>query len=455
MYFNNASRGNAAACGSDGVANGTLVQGTAESLVRLSVELDAAADLATLTLSGPAAVWFGVGFNASRMGERPWTVIVQGDGTVMERRLGDHAPGELLPRSLRIVSIHVANSVRTLVATRPLKGAPGGASVTFDPTPGAALQFINAVGSGPTFGYHKEKRPAVLTLLPTSRPGAPASVVAGVCLCARLPAEFGEATGSLQYAPVKGQPGEKGKADVVRFNNLCAPQPRSDLLAERNPTCDLRSYSGGQTACHHMWSLLDADQPIPWADTPLRYALKFRFWVQPYDPQYHVNVLRTTWGIASPVEYDVPKCNEATRGCSRATDRSWVHTIRGTFQGGGLLVAAHFHCEGLSNARLRLPSMLSDDPPATHKPLPLSPPQVTRPPVCRSPCTRARPALRIATSARAPSYAERIQSTAAPAASPTPNLTNQGTLPSRRACGATLHTGWSRRSIRRGCTYTP
>ena len=32
------------------------------------------------------------------------------------------------------------------------------------------------------------------------------------------------------------------------------------MLAMQNPTCDVRAYAGGQSACHHMFSLLDADQ---------------------------------------------------------------------------------------------------------------------------------------------------------------------------------------------------
>ena len=44
-------------------------------------------------------------------------------------------------------------------------------------------------------------------------------------------------------------------------------EPASQLLAQHNPTCDLRSYVGGQLSCHHMWSLLDADQEIPCAPT--------------------------------------------------------------------------------------------------------------------------------------------------------------------------------------------
>ena len=93
-------------------------------------------------------------------------------------------------------------------------------------------------------------------------------------------------------------------------------------------------------------------QEIPWADTPLVYSLKFRIWAQPYDATVHTAVRRTTWGIASPVEYDVPRCGEGVAGCTRATKssggdgsgRGWVHTINGTFEGGGRLAAAHFHC---------------------------------------------------------------------------------------------------------------
>merc|ERR1719329_2061745 len=112
----------------------------------------------------------------------------------------------------------------------------------------------------------------------------------------------------------------------------------------KNPTCDIRTYVGGQIACHHMFSLLDADQEIPWPDQELKYHLKMRFWYQEYDSTYHTQVYRTTWGIASPVEYDVPKCTENVPGCSRGPDGRWLHKITGTFKGGGYLLAAHFHC---------------------------------------------------------------------------------------------------------------
>ena len=54
----------------------------------------------------------------------------------------------------------------------------------------------------------------------------------------------------------------------------CAPSPATTILEQRNPTCDIRNYQGGQWACHHMWSLLDKEQPIPWADQPLVFQHK-------------------------------------------------------------------------------------------------------------------------------------------------------------------------------------
>ena len=44
------------------------------------------------------------------------------------------------------------------------------------------------------------------------------------------------------------------------------------------------------------------------------------------------------------MEYDVPKCAEGVMGCEQTADKNWIHTIKGTFTGGGKLSAAHFHC---------------------------------------------------------------------------------------------------------------
>ena len=44
--------------------------------------------------------------------------------------------------------------------------------------------------------------------------------------------------------------------------NRCPGQPRGDLLAQRNPSCDIRTYVGGLATCLHGWHLLDADQEV-------------------------------------------------------------------------------------------------------------------------------------------------------------------------------------------------
>jgi hypothetical protein len=192
--------------------------------------------------------------------------------------------------------------------------------------------MINAVGSGPKLAFHKTKDPVTLSLLPVGGGGA--------CVCEGKPAPFGSKKGKLHYTPTN-QTGEKGPEGDIAWGNSCAAAPRTVLLEQQNPTCDIRTYVGGQTACHHMWSLLDADQDIPWPDQvrqrlsfampfciyylknaiiyqdrlgttigkehsnkeiyalslqPLEYHLKVRFWVQPYVPEYHTPVSHhATW----------------------------------------------------------------------------------------------------------------------------------------------------------------
>jgi len=285
-----------------------------------------------VSLIGPADVWFGVGWNASSMKDAPWTVIVDGHGNVTERQLADQSPGSLLKSTVTVLESSSSGGLRTV------KLSVGSSHFDYASLRElVSMPFINAVGEGPELAYHKAKEPTQLVLLPSS------AAAAGVCVCADKALPFGQGKGKLVYVPVKDQPADTG-AGTIGFGNDCA-YPRSlDLLADKNPTCDVRTYTGGQIACHHMFSLLDADQEIPWVDQPLVYNIKFRFWVQPFNASYHTAVSRSTWGIASPVEYDVPKCAAGIRGCEQQADGNWIHTIRGTYSGHGHLAAAHFHC---------------------------------------------------------------------------------------------------------------
>ena len=160
VFFNNpSSEETSSACG----MGATALLGSSSSLVNVSVSLAQSNDVATITLTGPSDVWFGVGFNAHEMANSPWTIVVEGEAsntTVTERHLGNHNPGSVLPASLKVVSVTIdaKSKTRTVVLSRGLKGKTS-EYFTFDfdvlMKSNGALPFINAVGSQPTISYHK------------------------------------------------------------------------------------------------------------------------------------------------------------------------------------------------------------------------------------------------------------------------------------------------------------
>ena len=225
--------------------------------VTVKVELTS---VATITLSGPSNVWFGVGFNAANMADSPYTIIVNSTG-VYERQIGtcgseaEHCPGDALQKSVTIVSNAVSDGVRTTVMTRPLKGLTKH-HFTFDATKDAQLKFISAVGSSQEFAYHKAHSTGIMSLLSDKEPN---------CLC-----EVGQ-TGYM--CDNNGQ-------NCDTFVKNCVASPAGELLSQRNPTCNSIQYAGGLRCCHHKRIMLDADQPI--RPELLRYHMKFRFWFQEY-----------------------------------------------------------------------------------------------------------------------------------------------------------------------------
>eukprot|EP00908_Phaeocystis_cordata_P010999 Transcript_21841.p1 GENE.Transcript_21841~~Transcript_21841.p1 ORF type:complete len:550 (+),score=198.38 Transcript_21841:123-1772(+) len=153
---------------------------------------------------------------------------------------------------------------------------------------------------------------------------------------------------NCEYEPCGGPPNMTVGARnmTIPWGNDCYPEPRESVLSARNPTCDLAVYAGGLRTCKHMWSLLDADQEIPWRDQPLRYYQKYRFYYQPYSPRVHlVSEPRVSWGIGagdrSHSEYDVPQCAEGT-----PADKC-THVVWGVVTPAGKdlhLAAVHMHC---------------------------------------------------------------------------------------------------------------
>ena len=223
---------------------------TGPPLVEVSVTLNATSQLAEITIQGEASVWFGVGFGAHAMGDLPWTLVADGNGQVSERKLGNHVAGSTLKPSVQVLSntVDSKTGLRTVVVSRPLQGATGDYFTFSTAATDATIPIIVAVGSGPEFGYHKNKSPTSITLIPIDGEAA-----VGSCVCPQQPKPFGEATGELLYHAVANQSVDVGTGAVGFRAHKCANWPYTDLMNNTNPTCDIRYYRGGQWSCHHMW----------------------------------------------------------------------------------------------------------------------------------------------------------------------------------------------------------
>jgi hypothetical protein len=71
-----------------------------------------------ITLVGPDGVWYGVGFFAQSMNDKPYSIIVDGKGAVSERQMARHQAGTLLAPSVKVVSNIVTDGQRTVVLSR-------------------------------------------------------------------------------------------------------------------------------------------------------------------------------------------------------------------------------------------------------------------------------------------------------------------------------------------------
>lgn len=249
-------------CGSAGQSSFSA-QAFLAGLVNVSVSHDS--HLATITLSGPAGVWFGVGFDASEMADQPYAVIVDGSGGVSERRLVEHGPGTLLTPSVAVVSSNVTGGVRTVVLTRAVQGAS--ASYYSLPTTPGSINCIAAVGNTPQLAYHRARGAGQLVLLPTT---------GSMCVCTPVTQTF------LTYM----------NSSTLPYDVYCAPEPRGDMLEHgdgtgrnvSNAACKMQTYNGGLHCCQNGYMLTDVEQEPLIPNATDTYFLKWRYYFQEYVP---------------------------------------------------------------------------------------------------------------------------------------------------------------------------
>lgn len=221
---------------------GSLSKGQS-GLPNLGVWVETNTSHLRVVITGPSDVWFGVGLNASTMAAGTWAIIVDGDGNVTERALGAHQAGTLLPDTLTVESSQVhADQRRTVVVSRPLAETP-----TFKLSVAAlldrpVLDIIAATGSGKEFAYHAAKGSGKMDMFVVDSP---------TCICnagAELP--FGKGTGYLEYTPPPGEPGSPespvpgANFTQLHFAKHCLDYPAGTMLLGKNPSCDLRAYTG-------------------------------------------------------------------------------------------------------------------------------------------------------------------------------------------------------------------
>jgi len=327
----NTDESSAVSCGD--ASNDIVVLGdttTNNGTTAVRVTLNNHTQLATITLTGPSDVWYGVGFDTIAMSNSPYTIVVDGKtGAVSEHVLGNHEAGSQIGSSVTTVTNSVVGGVRQVVVTRPLQGLTT-QHHTFNAST-LLTNIISAYGTSTSLSYHKEKETAALHLWPSSS-------ALHTCVCSLPAAPFGKGTGTIEYLP---------SGETIGFPFRC--NANESVLHAHNPTCDIRTYKGGLSTCHHAWHLLDQDQEVPWPDQNLTYSLKFRVYFQEHDQLatfgevgHHIETFDITWSIAGATgEYDVPQCKPGT------PTEQCTHEITGVITPPGddlHFVAAHYHC---------------------------------------------------------------------------------------------------------------
>lgn len=384
-YFNN----NSASTIPCGMGSGLIrAVGSEQGESLLSLDLDENTGNITINMTGPAEVWFGVGFGATSMSDLPYTIVIDGNGVVQERNLADHDAGSVLPPSVEIISSSVGSSDIHNALRKDHYGWPTKESSSpskemcantcssnawckawtyrsprlvpplhYNYLPGVCIirgGLSNQAGTRAGFktdtsvdGVWSAEKGALMRSVVMRRSlvgldsryysfNATATGISFINAVGNS-AEFayhGSTRGGYTLMLLEvGRPlclcrgsGDAGTINGIQFSQNCLPYPGSTVLRDHNPSCSLETYNGGTMCCSHGTFLLDADQEVP-APVDTVY-MKFRFYYE--DPSVYPNyenaffVFRQT--EANHGEYDVVKCPEGT------PPSDCIHTVTGHLQ---------------------------------------------------------------------------------------------------------------------------
>jgi len=263
-----------------------------------------------------------------------WSVVVQGDGSVMERKLGNHEAGVLLPKSINITSSSVVDGTRTVTFTRPIKGDHSLSNwYDFDPNANQ-IAFINSIGGGPTFEYHVKKRSGVLYFVEADYP---------TCIC-----------------DVAGDQGTIG--GYSWGTQRCVDRPLGQMLDDPawltgpdanvvngkgvNPSCDIHAYRGGLRCCKGGTVILDSDQNVT-NNYVWEWQLKYRYYYEVVeDPSKVTNTFMTSWWTEhNNGEHDVPVClKEDKSQCQYTITSNFTAGQMGGCANGCQFITMEGHC---------------------------------------------------------------------------------------------------------------
>ena len=175
-----------------GVANAAILRGSQTTNVAqnmmVDLRIDTTLNTVAITMTGPEAVWFGVGFEPLTHPDGPTTYSVIPLGGALAPDVQEWALGAFGPVSLLADSLSVdLNTASAGVRTVKLSGLQAGVNYTY-PTIPKTMDISWAYGSGPDFAFHAGRGETTLSLIEIPEPSTMLLAAASLlCLgCCKL-----------------------------------------------------------------------------------------------------------------------------------------------------------------------------------------------------------------------------------------------------------------------------